>query len=60
MEAKEVYDWLEKIRALVHAAELPDGTLDADSIKIEIALEFCETQIRQAIAAGPIDTGSLD
>jgi hypothetical protein len=28
--------------------------------KIEIALESCETQIRQAIYAGNIVTGSLD
>lgn len=60
MKANQIYDWLERLHALVRSVEQVDGTIEADDIKIEIALEICETQICQAIHAGNIVTGSLD
>ena len=53
--------WLaRKLHSLVHPVEQADGTIVADDDKNEIALGSCETQIRQAIYAGNIVTGSLD
>ena len=60
MKANQIYDWRDRLGAFVRSVELEDGTIEADNVKIEIALEFCETQIRQAIHAGNIVPGSLD
>ena len=49
MKAQLIYDYLERIRAIVQRNTLPDGTIPTDDKRIVITLEHCETVIRDVL-----------
>ncbi len=49
MEATIIYAWTERINNLVHENTQAGGTIPIDRKRVEIALELCETVIRDEL-----------
>lgn len=58
MNSEEIYSKLDEIKKMVSRYAKPDGTINVDSIRVKVALEFCSSELEKAFITGQHTTNA--
>ncbi len=52
MKVKAIYDALDEIRAITEQYADSDGNIEADEVRVRVALEFCSGELKKTFEKG--------